>query len=218
MSFEVPLVTKFPRLWKCSHSVFIGCIHLLFFRGGVSSSCLNPCTGGDGCPNGGPQAFTSTITGYGSFLYAWNDPLNVTSVDLYQIDLSVNDNGLACSGLAIGAACSLNIPAQGQIGGICDTSTAGITLCWSLGYLGVLVAFPWAQPCDRDVDSTCNTGTYDGVPGVHYYLRIDAGRCCYYSILQTPGCSSCPGNNPDDCPRSSYATTDITAMGMVTNS
>ena len=184
-----------------------------FLPSGMCSSCTDPCVGGSGCANGGPQSFAAAVDGPGSFSYSWSDPSDITSVDLYQIDLTVDDNGLACAGSASGATCSLTIPAQGIISGNCDTSTAGTNFCWISGYLGSLIAFPWAQPCDRSTDPTCNSGEYAGFPGVHYYLRAAAGRCCYYGALQTPGCSSCPGINTGSCPMSTYATADIVAMG-----
>ena len=163
--------------------------------------------------NDGPQAFTTAITGFGRFSYKWEDLANVTYVDLYQIDMTVDDGGISCSGGSEGSTCSLNIPGQGSINGICDSSAASKTLCWIPSYLGSLIAFPWAQPCNRVTDTSCNTGAYTGIPVVHYYLRISAGRCCSYGSLSTPGCSTCPRYNQDACPRSVYSTTDIVAMG-----
>jgi hypothetical protein len=178
-----------------------------------STTCTDPCNGGVGCVNDSPQAFTSAITGFGSFSYRWDDPADVTSVDLYQIDMTVDDSGVSCSGASAGSSCSLFIPGQGNVDGICDSSTASKMLCWIPGYLGSLLSFPWAQPCNRVMDSSCNKGTYAGKPAVHYYLRISAGRCCFYQALKTPGCETCPPFNQDACPRSVYLTTDIVAMG-----
>jgi hypothetical protein len=191
-------------------------IFSMILRSSLCSSCADPCVGGSGCENGGPQTFVTAITGPGAFSYAWSDPSSVASVDLYEIDMAVDDGGLSCAGSTIGAACSLSIPQQGSVNGICDASTSGSIYCWIPGYLGSLIAYPWAQPCDRTSNPTCNSGSYIGVAGVHYYLRISAGRCCNYGILQTPGCSTCPEFNTDICPMSPYTTTDIVAMGKHT--
>jgi hypothetical protein len=186
---------------------------LLYARPVKSSGCTDPCTGGVGCLRDGPRTLTSAISGFGRFSYGWEDPANVTYVDLYRIDMTVDDNDISCSGQSVGSTCTLYIPGQGNVNGICDSSTAGTIFCWISSYLGSLIAFPWAQPCNRATDSTCNTGQYTGVPAVHYYLRISAGRCCYYGALKTPGCAACTPYNQDECPKSEYSTTDIVAMG-----
>jgi hypothetical protein len=188
----------------------------MYGRSVKSSVCTDPCTGGVGCVNDGPQAFTSTITGFGSFSYEWDDPANVTSVDLYQIGMTVDDGGISCAGRSAGSSCTLFIPGQGNIDGFCDSSTASKTLCWDPSYLLKTIAFPWAKPCNRATDSLCNSGVYPkGIPAVHYYLRISAGRCCFYDVVKTPGCETCPPNNQDACPRSIFSTTDIVAMGKI---
>jgi hypothetical protein len=196
--------------YRCAPILFI---LLMYGRSVISSACQDPCTGGVGCVNDGPQAFTSAITGFGRFSYAWEDPANVTSVDLYQIDMTVDDGGISCSGVSVGSSCTLLIPGQGITNGFCDSSTASKTLCWIPSYLDIPWAFPWAKPCNRATDQSCNTGAYTGVPAVHYYLRLSAGRCCFYGALSTPGCETCPLSNQDACPKSEFSTTDIVAMG-----
>ncbi len=139
----------------------------------VKPTCIDPCIGGDGCLKEPPKAMRSSITGLGSFSYSWDDPVDVTSVDRYQIDLAFDDNGVACTGKTSGTACSVIFPESGSsITGSCDNAVgSSYLLCWSLQINPITLYATWIDPCNH-TSEICNTGTYSGTPAVHYWLRV----------------------------------------------